>query len=90
MENNKTPKINPNVNFREEFDDWGILFNPATVEVFGLNPISALIWKNINGKNTISDINNKIKENVIDIPDDSLSQIEKYIDQLEKKDLLSF
>jgi len=88
--NNKIPKINPEAVFREEFDDWGIIFNPDTGNIFGVNPISALIWKNINGKNTIADIHNKIKDTVTDMPDNSLGQIESYINQLVQKDLVFY
>jgi len=37
------PIANPMVVFREEFDDWAVLFDPDSNETFGLNPVSAFI-----------------------------------------------
>ena len=90
MKNKRIPKVNPEATFREEFDGWGIIFNPDTGDIFGLNPVSALIWKNINGRNTIRDIYSKIKDTVTDMPDNSLAQIENYINQLAQKALISY
>lgn len=40
--------------FREEFDDRAILFDPESGNAFGLNQVSAFIWKRLDGKNTIN------------------------------------
>ncbi|NQU17878.1 MAG: PqqD family peptide modification chaperone [Candidatus Saganbacteria bacterium] len=89
MKNDTIPNINSKITFREEYDGWGIVFSPDTGEVFGLNPVSALIWKNINGKDTIDNIHNKIKKFFFDLPEDALNQTKKYLEQLSKKKLIT-
>jgi len=44
------PISNPMVVFREEFDDWAILFDPETGKAFGVNPIGTEIWNKLDGK----------------------------------------
>ena len=37
------PIANSTIVFREEFDDWAILFDPDTNETLGMNPVSAFL-----------------------------------------------
>ena len=37
--------VNPDVSFRQEDDDGGILFNPDTDSLEVVNPVAAEIWK---------------------------------------------
>jgi SynChlorMet cassette protein ScmD len=68
--------------FREEFDDWALLFDPSSGLSFGLNPVSAFIWKCLDGKHTIGDIVSELKDNCEDIPEDVNSRVEKFINSL--------
>ena len=36
---------NPEIVFRQEFDDWAVLFGPDSGGTFGLDFVSAFIWK---------------------------------------------
>ena len=76
------PVANPTVVFREEFDDWAVLFDPETGAAFGINPVSALIWKRLDGHHTISDILNEVNENCQNIPDDAESHIKEFVQSL--------
>ncbi len=76
------PVANPTVVFREEFDDWAVLFDPETGAAFGMNPVSALIWKTLDGRHTISDILNEINKECQNIPDDAESHITEFVQSL--------
>ncbi len=78
---------NSEIILREEFDDWAILFNPDNGEGFGINPVGVYLWKQLNGKNTISDIIAELKKNCEDVPKDAEKYVKEYIDSLLKKGL---
>ena len=84
------PIANPMVVFREEFDDWAVLFDPDTGEAYGLNPISAFIWKQLNGRNTFSDILKHLRTNCEHVPDDAESHMKEFIDGLVDKGLVGY
>ncbi|MBW1837838.1 MAG: SynChlorMet cassette protein ScmD [Deltaproteobacteria bacterium] len=73
---------NPLLVFREEFDDWAILFDPDTGDGFGLNPISAFIWKRLDGKHTIQDILKELREDCKDMPENAEQEIKDFIEEL--------
>lgn len=82
MENNDKFVANPLIVFREEFDDWAVLFNPDDGKGFGLNPTGILIWKHLDGQHTIEDISTKIHENCEDVPKDVETHIKELIQDL--------
>jgi len=82
MEYQNKPLANPMVVFREEFDDWALLFEPNVGVSFGLNPVSAFIWKCLDGKHTIQDIVSELKDNCDDVPEDADIRVEKFIQNL--------
>ena len=91
MELNKQyPIANSMVVFREEFDDWAVLFDPDANETFGLNPVSAFIWKKIDGKHTQEDILKLLKEECDDVPDDATAHIKVFFADMEKRGLVGF
>ncbi len=79
---------NMEIVLREEFDNWAVLFNPDNGEGFGINPIGVYIWKQLNGKNTISDIIAKLKKNCEGVPDDAEKYVKEYLNSLLKKGLV--
>ncbi len=90
MEKQKKPVGNPIIVLREEFDDWAILFDPDTGNAYGLNPVSVLIWKCLDGKNTIDDIVEKIKTDCTDVPDDAADFVNKFIEDLIENGLAGY
>ena len=84
------PIANPMVVFREEFDDWAVLFNPDSNETFGLNPVSAFIWKKLDGKHTKAGILKALKAECDDVPSDAESHIEEFVSELDKKGLVAY
>ena len=53
-----TDKItrHPQAILNEEFEDWAILFHPLTGEAIGASPAGVVIWKELDGPRTVSDI----------------------------------
>ena len=84
-DNDKQPIANPLLVFREEFDDWAILFDPDTGDGFGLNPVSVFIWKRLDGKHTIQDILMELRESCEDMPDTAEQEINGFVGGLVEK-----
>jgi SynChlorMet cassette protein ScmD len=78
---------NPSVVLREELDDWAILFDPNTGEGFAINPISAFIWKCLDGQHTVENILAELRENCDDVPDDAANSIDEFIQELLERGL---
>ena len=76
------PVANPLVVLREEFDDWGVLFDPDSGEGYGINPVSIFIWKHLDGKHTLPDIHTKLHEECKNVPDNALDKIEAFAQYL--------
>jgi len=47
MEPNDKPLSNSLLVPRDEFDDWGVLFDPDIGDSFGFNPVSVFIFKRL-------------------------------------------
>lgn len=73
---------NPLVVFREEFDDWAVLFDPDTGQAFGVNPVGALIWKCLDGGRTLGDILAKVHESCLDVPQDVETHVRQFVQEL--------
>lgn len=69
----------PLIVLREEFDDWALLFNPDTGNTFALNPLGVFIWKLLDGKQTMSEITERIRETAEDVPPEVERQVEDFV-----------
>lgn len=58
---------NPVVVLREEFDDWAVLYNPDNAEALGTNPMGVEVWKKIDGKSSVEQINTGIRNNFTNV-----------------------
>jgi SynChlorMet cassette protein ScmD len=76
---------NPNIVLREEFDDWAILFDPDTGDSLVLNPISVLIWKQLDGKNSLQDVVKVIYDSCENVPDSVEQDVLEFIRPLVAK-----
>lgn len=87
----KFPIQNSNVVFREEADDWAILFDPDSGETYGLDPISIFVWKRLDGKRSIEEIVNDLKDECIDdVPDCALRDVTDFVNDLTSKGLVVY
>ena len=86
----KDPIANPMMVLREEFDDWAILFNPDTGAAFGMNPVSVLIWKNLDGKHGKEELVNLVKDNCSEVPAEVNTHVADFLKELEEKGFVGY
>ncbi|MDZ7371530.1 MAG: SynChlorMet cassette protein ScmD [candidate division KSB1 bacterium] len=79
---NQKIAANSIVVLREEFDDWGLLFDPDRAAAFGVNPIGADIWKLLDGHHSIGEIIEIIKNSYSEVPNTAESEIIEFIQAL--------
>ncbi len=73
---------NPVIVFREEFDDWALLFDPDTGRAYGINPIAAFIWKRLDGTQSLPDIIRELSENCEGVPDNAEEDVKAFLQGL--------
>jgi SynChlorMet cassette protein ScmD len=76
---------NPSTVFREEFDNWALLFNPETGAVYGLNPVGAFIRKRMDGTRSIRDFVDLVESAFEDVPTEVEKDIPAFIQELVNK-----
>ncbi len=81
----KKPVANAQIVFREEFDDWAILFDPDHSDSYGMNPVGAFIWKHLDGKHTLDDILAEMRKCCKDVPDEAGEHIKTFVEELIDK-----
>jgi len=86
----KKPLANPAAILREEFDDWAILFDQEINDGYGLNPVSVLIWKCLDGKHSIKDIAGVVRQRCKNVPPEAEEHIQSFISELVKKGLAGY
>jgi SynChlorMet cassette protein ScmD len=89
MNININSKIIANANyvFREEYDDWALLFNPESSETFGMNQISAFIYKHLNGELSIYHIVSKLRSECKNTPANADTIVLEFVKSLVAKGL---
>ena len=85
MQQIEKPIANPLLVCRDEFDDWSILFDPDKGDSFGLNPVSAFIWKRLDGSRSIQDIAEDLRANCEGVPDSAETEIAAFIEELIRR-----
>ena len=90
MPDKSTPVANPMVFLREEFDDWAVLFDPDTGNAFGLNPIGVFIWKRLDGRHTIEDIQKELRQNCENVPKNTKIHLKDFIRNLVEQGLAGY
>ena len=83
MSEKRKPIANPSIVFRDDFDDWAVLFDPDTGDTFGLNPVGVFLWQRLDGKHTVENIAAELRADCEDVPekvgDDLLELIEELV-----------
>lgn len=79
------PIANPSIVFREEFDDWALLFDPDTGAAFGLNPVSVFIWKRLDGKHTVADLFAELRVSCNSVPENADEDIAAFVNDLVER-----
>ncbi len=76
---------NPSTIFREEFDDWALLFNPDTGAVFGLNPVGSFIRKNLDGTHSVPELADLVRKDFEDVPLEVEREVSAFVEELVGK-----
>ena len=66
---------NPDVLLREEFDNWGVLFNSVTGDSLATGPVGVAVWKALDGRHTVADIASEVRVQFEATPDSVLDDI---------------
>ena len=81
--------VNPDIIFRDEGEEGGILFNPATGAVKLLNECAAIIFKCLDGNHTKQQIINTIQTVFPEIERSVLEQdVSEFITEGKEKQLI--
>jgi SynChlorMet cassette radical SAM/SPASM protein ScmE len=72
---------------REEFENTVFLFEPETGETIGLNSVSALIFKCLDGRHALKDILEKLEDQFANVPGDAATQVKGFIQELNRRGL---
>ena len=84
------PIANPMVVFREEFDDWAVLFNPDTGGAVGINPVGVAIWKLMNGERNLEEITTHVKEEFNDVPETVDEEVTDFVANLVESGFVGY
>ena len=87
MDDNSVLVANPSIVLREEFDDFAVLFDPESGEGYGLNEVGVLVWKLLDGKRTVEQISEQVRDSFAEVDDDVVDQTEQFISELIEKGL---
>lgn len=90
MPDKSTSVANPMVVLREEFDDWAVLFDPDTGNAFGLNPVGVFIWKRLDGRHTIEDIQKELRQSCESVPKNAKVHLKDFIRSLVEQGLAGY
>ena len=75
----------PKIVLREEFDQWGILFNPDTSAAVSINGMGIDIWKLTDGICRLERIIETIQKEYDQVPDEAIEQIYAFFNELIEK-----
>lgn len=84
-----SPLRNPDIVFREEFDEWGILFDPETGKAVAIDPVAVFYWKNLDGSRNRDELIDALKKECDDVPEDASAHLDEFIKQLEDAGFVS-
>jgi len=82
MTDNGRTLQNPSIVFREEFDDWALLYDPDTGLAYGLNPTGAILWKHLDGTRSIDDLVKVLSDQFDRISEETPAHVERFLDSL--------
>lgn len=74
----------------KEMEGEALVFNPKNNSFYKLNKTSCFIWKNINGRNSLNEINGKLLEKFDAKKSKSERDLKEFVSSLEKAQLIHF
>lgn len=76
------PIANPATVFQEGEAGWAALVNLDVVSSLALNPTGIIVWELIDGKRTVEDIVEAVRNRFEDVPDSVTADVMELLDQL--------
>ena len=76
--------INPNLVLRIEDDDCALLFDPDNGRVEMLNSTAVVVWQQLDGKRSVSEIIDRLRSLYDGIDDQAVQQVLALVDGLVK------
>lgn len=83
------PLASPDIVLREEFEDWALLFSPASGKMYGIGPVGIFVWKRLDGAHTVDDIVCDMEKFFLDVPEESVTQVCLFVQCLKDQGFLS-
>lgn len=87
---NRSIGVNPSIVFREEADNWALLFEPESGKTFTLNPVSVLIWKQLSNHCTVNEVLEIVRSKCVQVPDGFEKDVSEFLEQLLEKNFLHY
>ena len=85
MDSADVPVAVPNAVCREEYDDWALLYDPDSGEVYGLNPVAAFIWRQVNGRRSVREIAALVRASFEDAPQAVEAETLAFVEKLRSR-----
>ena len=80
---------NPQVVYRALAGEGGVLLHLESGTYHGLNEIGTLIWGLLDEEKTFDGLVEKLRERLLDPPDDLSGEVERFLADLRERDLLA-
>ncbi|MEG2075735.1 MAG: PqqD family peptide modification chaperone [Victivallaceae bacterium] len=83
--------LNNQIIFRKEFDNSGVLFDPDSGNVVGVNPVGGIIWESLEQNLEKDKIFVRLHEQVANLPPevDLYRDVEDFLNDLQRRGFLS-
>jgi SynChlorMet cassette protein ScmD len=73
---------NPDVVLSEEYDGWGVLFDPGTGAAVDLSPVGVIVWQHLDGKHSVEEIVAEIERSYAQVPESVGQDVDEFISAL--------
>jgi SynChlorMet cassette protein ScmD len=75
-------RLNPDVVFREDFDEIALIFNPDSGKSFSLNRTGVIIWKALRDNKSVEQILAEFECNCYNIPANVEEHLSEFVSAL--------
>jgi SynChlorMet cassette protein ScmD len=90
MSSSSNPKSKSEIRFRQESDEWVILFDPDTGNARTLNPVGVFVWKLLDGSNSLGGVVEKLRESYSNVPAEVDAHVKQFVEVLQKAGFVEF
>jgi hypothetical protein len=80
---------NPQVVYRALAGEGGVLLHLESGAYHGLNEVGTLIWSLLDDEKTFDQLLAELRDQLVDPPDDLSGEVERFLADLRKRDLLA-